>query len=250
MRILVTGGFGFIGSALIKKLLSNPNNKILNIDAEMSQSMPESLNDFRNYNNYNHIKENINNYFQIEKIFNRFDPESIFHLAAESHVDRSIASPESFIKTNIIGTHNLLEITKKFISNNSKINNFKFIHVSTDEVYGSLDHESLSFKEGDAYAPNSPYSASKASSDLLVRAWNKSFKLPTIITHCSNNYGPWQFPEKLIPLIIHNALINKYLPIYGEGSNLVISTPDDASVIFQLVEDYFAAQVGEEDEDV
>ena len=219
MRILVTGGCGFIGSHLIKKLLKNKKNIVLNIDIIAKHSSKESLKDIAYNKKYKFKKCDINNYKNLKKIIFEFKPRIIFHLAAESHVDRSIESSFSFIKTNILGTFNLLEISRIYIAKHKKLK-FKFIHISTDEVYGELKQKEKKFIENSPYFPNSPYSASKASSDHLVRAWNKTYKLPTIITNCSNNYGPWQFPEKLIPLVIYKLINKKKLPIYGNGKNI------------------------------
>lgn len=218
MRIIVTGGLGFIGSNLIKALLKNKNNKVLNIDAMTYCAMPESLKYIKSNKNYLFKKLDLSNSKILDKVIINFNPNLIFHLAAESHVDNSINKPDSFIYSNIIGTYNLLNSCLKIYKNNNK---FKFIHISTDEVFGSIKNKKLkSFVENSKYAPNSPYSASKASSDLLVRAWNKTYGLPIIITNCVNNYGPWQFPEKLIPVVISCCLKNKPIPVYGNGKNI------------------------------
>jgi len=220
MKILVTGGSGFIGSTLVKLLLEK-NYKVLNIDKLSKQSVNESLDKYKKNKNYFFKKIDINNYKKLEKIFFEFKPHSIFHLAAESHVDRSIKNPEIFIKTNILGTYNLLEISKNFYQKNKFSKRFIFIHVSTDEIYGSLSKRNYNkFNENTNINPSSPYSASKACSDLLVNAWNKTFNLPIIITNCSNNFGPWQFPEKLIPIVIYNAIRKKSIPIFGNGKNI------------------------------
>jgi len=219
MKIIVTGGFGFIGSCLIKKLIEE-SHEVLNIDIKTYASMPETLDSYNENNNLKNIKINISDFVKINKIFNKFQPDTIFHLAAESHVDNSINSSRVFIDTNIIGTYSLLEAARGYLKNKPK-NKFIFIHVSTDEVYGSLlNNNQKPFKEDDKFAPNSPYSASKTSSDLLVRAWYKTYNLPTITTNCCNNFGPWQFPEKLIPLIINNCIKKKKIPIYGNGQNI------------------------------
>ncbi len=218
MNILITGGLGFIGINLINKLLSNKKNKILNIDKESSFSTKNNNLLFNKSNNYKFIKIDLAKYNLLYKKIDKYRPDIIFHLAAESHVDRSIKDPDNFIFSNIIGTYNLLKISNFLFKKNKK---FKFLYVSTDEVYGSLGlNENKFFTENSNYKPNSPYSASKAAGDLLVRSWNKTFKLPTITTHCSNNYGPWQNPEKLIPLVINNILHNKKIPIYGNGKNI------------------------------
>tara|TARA_B100001123_G_C15325480_1_gene1029385 strand:+ start:2385 stop:3392 length:1008 start_codon:yes stop_codon:yes gene_type:complete len=221
MRIIVTGGCGFIGSTLIKKLITNKKNLVLNIDSLNKVSMPESLNKIKINKNYHFKKTDIRNKKKLLEIILEFKPNRIFHLAAESHVDRSITNPDSFLTSNIIGTYNLLESSKIFLSKNKKFTkNFKIIHVSTDEVYGSLNFKERAFKETNKFLPNSPYSASKASSDLICRAWFKTYKIPVITTNCSNNYGPWQFPEKLIPVVISKILQNKKIPIYGSGKNI------------------------------
>ncbi|HCK03470.1 MAG TPA: dTDP-glucose 4,6-dehydratase [Methylophilaceae bacterium] len=218
MRILITGGLGFIGSVLVRKLMDTTNYEILNIDNCTYAAMPESLQGRENESRYEFQKIDITNYEAIKKSITGFKPNKIFHLAAESHVDRSIDNPSAFINTNILGTYNILQSLK--LSRDMLPKNFIFIHISTDEVFGTLSFEDKPFNEQSPYQPNSPYSASKASSDLLVRAWNETYKLKVAITNCSNNYGPWQNPEKLIPKIIFNALENNPIPIYGNGQNI------------------------------
>ena len=218
MRILITGGLGFIGSALIRELLNHANLEIMNIDKCSYASMPEALEGKENQENYKFEKIDITNSHDVNKIISTFKPNKIFHLAAESHVDRSIDGPEDFLQTNIMGTFNILEAVRNNLSNLPA--DFIFIHVSTDEVYGSLQMDEPLFVESSEYKPNSPYSASKASSDLLVRAWNKTYGIRSVITNCSNNYGPWQNPEKLIPKTIMNALTENHIPIYGKGINI------------------------------
>ena len=221
MKIIVTGGLGFIGSALIRYLINKTNNKILNIDILSKVSMPEALEGLNKSKNYKFLKLNIVNKVKIENAITKFSPDLVFHLAAESHVDNSITSPLDFIKSNIVGTFNLLESCRKYLKRKpSKLTKFRLIHISTDEVYGSLKIKQKAFDEKSQYQPNSPYSASKASSDHLVRAWYQTYGIPSIITHCSNNYGPWQFPEKLIPLMISRGIQNKSMPIYGDGKNI------------------------------
>ena len=215
-KILVTGGCGFIGSNFIINELKNTNNKILNLDLLTYAGNIDNLKTINNHENYSFIKGDIANQKCVQSIFNNFAPDSIINFAAESHVDRSIDSPNEFINTNVIGTLNLLQCARQYHNKNKS---FKFLHVSTDEVYGSLEKNGL-FTEETPYAPSSPYSASKASSDHLVRAWGKTYDLPVLITNCSNNYGPFQFPEKLIPLMIANCIDNKHLPIYGKGDNI------------------------------
>ena len=216
--ILVTGGCGFIGSNFIKKILQKDSSiYIINLDKLTYAGNLMNLSSISN-KRYTLVKGDICDKRLVESLFNKYNFQSVVHFAAESHVDRSIDGPSDFIQTNIVGTLNLLEYSKKFYLK-SKNKNFKFLHVSTDEVYGSLGI-SGKFLENSPYAPSSPYSASKAGSDHLVRAWNKTYDLPVLITNCSNNYGPYQFPEKLIPLMIINALNNKSLPVYGKGHNV------------------------------
>jgi len=198
--------------------------------------MPESLAKIRGNKNYSFKKIDINLARDLYKVFNDFAPNTVIHLAAESHVDRSIVGSKEFINTNIIGTYNLLEAARN--SWGESLSNKKFLHVSTDEVFGSLTKEERPFIEEDKYYPNSPYSASKASSDLLVRAWSVTYNLPTIVTNCSNNYGPWQFPEKFIPVIISNAIEGKRIPVYGKGENIRdwIFVEDHVKALIEIVE--------------
>ena len=218
MRILVTGGLGFIGSSVIRNLVTKEFHKIINLDNETYAASKNSLSSVDNNSQYVFQKGDITDKKLIGEIFYKFKPQFVMNLAAETHVDRSITNPEKFINTNINGTFNLLEISRKYLREcpQEVKNVFRFHHISTDEVFGSLGKEGL-FREDSCYKPNSPYSASKASSDHLVRAWNHTFNIPTIITNCSNNYGPYQYPEKLIPLTISNALGGKSIPIYGNG---------------------------------
>lgn len=239
MNYLITGGSGFIGSALIKFLIKNTRCEILNIDKLTYASSSDSLLDISQNSNYSFIKADICNKELISKHIFDFKPNVVMHLAAESHVDRSIDTPSEFINTNILGTSILLECFREYWVNSSRKNKnefFCFHHISTDEVYGSLDAGGK-FKEDTAYDPSSPYSASKASADHLVRAWNKTYKLPTIITNCSNNYGPFQFPEKLIPTLILNALEGKKLPIYGDGSQVRdwLYVEDHVAALYKVV---------------
>jgi len=218
MNILVTGGAGFIGSELIRFLINNTTHNVLNIDKLTYAGNLASLDVISSDPRYSFKKEDITNRDRIAKIFEDFQPDVIFHLAAESHVDNSIKGPLDFVNTNIVGTAVLLDVSYNYWVNcdSDKKKAFKFQHISTDEVYGSLDADCF-FTENTPYDPSSPYSASKAGSDHLVRAWHKTYKLPTLITNCSNNYGPHQFPEKLIPLVVLNAIQGKSLPIYGNG---------------------------------
>ena len=218
-KILVTGGLGFIGSTAIKMILSKTHDEVLNIDKHSYASMPEALNLVESSTRYSFLKIDISQYELTKKVISDYAPDVILHLAAESHVDNSINSPKEFIESNIIGTYNLLQATNELWTDEDRLNK-KFIHVSTDEVYGSLEQNEAPFTESTKYSPNSPYSASKASSDMLARAWYKTFGIPVIITNCSNNYGPWQFPEKLIPVVIKKALNHEKIPIYGDGLNI------------------------------
>jgi len=218
MRVLVTGGAGFIGSSVIRHLINDYKAKVLNVDKLTYAGNPESLKEVNDNLLYRFEHIDICDAVEIERVFQEFQPDKVMHLAAESHVDRSIDGASEFIQTNVVGTYVLLEQAKRYWSaHKDKKSNFVFHHVSTDEVYGDLEGTSALFTEEMAYEPSSPYSASKASSDHFVRAWYRTYGLPIVITNCSNNYGPFQFPEKLIPLMILNALEGKALPIYGDG---------------------------------
>ncbi len=218
--ILVTGGAGFIGSALIRNLIINTNYNIINVDSLTYAGNLESIPSNIISEKYHFIKCDICENELVSNIFNKYKPNLVFHLAAESHVDRSIDSPEIFLKTNILGTYNLLNASRGLLDQQKKEFPFRFHHISTDEVYGDLlDEESL-FNENTPYSPSSPYSASKASSDHIVRAWGRTYGIPYSISNCSNNYGPYQFPEKLIPHMIINALEGRKLPIYGDGTQI------------------------------
>tara|TARA_B100002052_G_scaffold298106_1_gene330576 strand:- start:2268 stop:3314 length:1047 start_codon:yes stop_codon:yes gene_type:complete len=219
MKILLTGGSGFIGSNFILNFIEN--HQILNYDLITYAGSNNNLDTIKNHKNYTFQKGDIKNHVLLDQVINEFAPDSIINFAAESHVDRSIDGPKVFIETNILGTYEMLNSTLKYFKSldGNKKESFRFIHISTDEVYGSLGHKGK-FSESTPYSPSSPYSASKASSDHLAKAWYHTYKLPVIITNCSNNYGPYQFPEKLIPLIISNCLSNKELPIYGDGLNI------------------------------
>ena len=237
--IFITGGAGFIGSAVIRYLLKNTNMNVINIDkltyAGNLESIPKKLMQGK----YSFEKVDICNKDKIRKLFKKYKPDCIMHLAAESHVDRSIENADAFIKTNIFGTYNLLEESKYYCTSldADRKNFFRFHHVSTDEVYGDLSLSDNSFQENTKYDPSSPYSASKASSDHLVRAWGRTFNLPILITNCSNNYGPYHFPEKLIPHIIINALNGKHLPIYGSGLQIRdwLYVDDHAEALFKVI---------------
>jgi dTDP-glucose 4,6-dehydratase len=217
--LLVTGGAGFIGSALIRELIQNSTYTIVNIDKLTYAGNLESLTTVATNPRYKFEQVDICDKAQIQRIFHNYQPVGILHLAAESHVDRSINASAVFINTNIIGTYNLLECAREYYTKLNPRGQFKFVHISTDEVFGSLGPGGY-FNETTAYDPRSPYSASKASSDMLVQSWYHTYKLPTIITNCTNNYGPYHFPEKLIPLCINQALAGKPLPIYGTGENV------------------------------
>ena len=222
-RILITGGAGFIGSAVIRHLIDNTNHSVINVDKLTYAGNLESLTSIENSDRYIFEQVDICDAREVKRVFNEQQPDIIMHLAAESHVDRSIDDPDEFIQTNIVGTYVLLKEGRNYWESlkGDKKDGFKFHHVSTDEVYGDLEGtEEDGFTEKTSYAPSSPYSAAKASSDHLVRAWQRTYKFPTLITNCSNNYGPYQFPEKLIPLIILNALEGKDLPIYGNGKQI------------------------------
>jgi len=221
-KLLITGGAGFIGSAVIRHIINNTNHSVINVDKLTYAGNLESLESIENNARYSFERVDICNATEIKRVFKEYQPDIVMHLAAESHVDRSIDGPGEFIQTNIVGTYILLEEARGYWSGleSDKKDSFKFHHVSTDEVYGDLEGTDNLFTEETPYAPSSPYSAAKASSDHLVRAWQRTFKFPTLITNCSNNYGSYQFPEKLIPLIILNALEGKDLPIYGNGKQI------------------------------
>ncbi|WP_342650257.1 dTDP-glucose 4,6-dehydratase [Pseudomonas sp. REB1044] len=222
MRILVTGGAGFIGSALIRHLIGHTDHQVLNLDKLTYAGNLESLQPIAQDSRYEFVQADIGDQAAVSATLERFQPQAIMHLAAESHVDRSIDGPAAFIQANITGTYTLLEATRAWWSAQPAEARaaFRFHHISTDEVYGDLHDENDLFRETTPYAPSSPYSASKAASDHLVRAWHRTYGLPVLITNCSNNYGPYHFPEKLIPLMILNALAGKPLPVYGNGQQV------------------------------
>ena len=222
-NILVTGGLGFIGSNFIRLLLKRGEfDQVINFDKQTYAGNPENLQDLEKENSYHFIQADICDGNSVLQALEDYEVDAVVNFAAESHVDRSIDGPEPFVHTNVVGTLRLLESTKSYLAEvaGDKRDAFRFLHVSTDEVYGSLKPEDPAFCETTPYAPNSPYSASKASADHLVRAYHHTFGLPVLTTNCSNNYGPYQFPEKLIPLMILNACEGKNLPIYGDGSNI------------------------------
>jgi len=237
-RFLITGGAGFIGSAVIRYLIQETAYEVINIDKLTYAGNLESLAGISGNNRYHFKQVDICSPDEIDQLFNKYQPHAVMHLAAESHVDRSINGPADFIHTNITGTYIMLEAARKFwmtLTEKDK-QQFRFHHISTDEVYGSLGTTGL-FTEQTAYDPSSPYSASKASSDHLVRAWHRTYGLPVVLTNCSNNYGPYQFPEKLIPLIILNALEGKPLPIYGKGDQVRdwLYVDDHARALYKVV---------------
>ena len=246
MKVLVTGGAGFIGSAVIRHLISETDATVLNLDRLTYAGNLQNLAAVDVSDRYFFEKVDICKLDEVQDIFDFFQPTHVMHLAAESHVDRSIDGPAQFIETNIVGTYNLLEVSRKYLEGLDRRSRdiFRFHHISTDEVYGDLPHPSVSpdaskhlFTEETAYAPSSPYSASKASADHLVRAWRRTYGLPTLITNCSNNYGPFHFPEKLIPLVILNALAGKPLPIYGAGDQIRdwLYVDDHAKALFMVL---------------
>ncbi len=239
MKILVTGGAGFIGSAVIRHIIQNTNNQVFNIDKLTYAGNLESLKEIDQHSNYEFKQIDICDTEQLTAAIDAFQPHAIMHLAAESHVDRSIDGPAAFIQTNIVGTYTLLEAARKYWMelDAEAQQNFRFHHISTDEVYGDLEGTTDLFTETTSYAPSSPYSASKASSDHLVRAWHRTYGLPVIVTNCSNNYGPYHFPEKLIPLVILNALDAKPLPVYGNGQQIRdwLFVEDHARALYKVV---------------
>ncbi|GAA6138928.1 dTDP-glucose 4,6-dehydratase [Arenicella sp. 4NH20-0111] len=236
--VLLTGGAGFIGSALVRYLINETDATVINIDKLTYAGSLHSLGGADANERHHFHQEDIVDVDAMRRLVNQYQPDLIMHLAAESHVDRSIDGPGEFIQTNIIGTYNLLEVAREYYEglDGEKRESFKFHHISTDEVYGSLGESGL-FTETTRYKPNSPYSASKASSDHLVRAWNKTYKLPVVISNCSNNYGPFQFPEKLIPLVIQKAISGEPLPIYGKGDNVRdwLFVDDHVKALWQIV---------------
>ncbi len=239
MRFLITGGAGFIGSAVIRHIIQNTEHEVLNVDKLTYAGNLESLISVSDNSRYQFSQTDICDRTALDQLFASFQPDAVMHLAAESHVDRSIDGPTAFIQTNIVGTYTLLEATRKYwlSLNEDEKQNFRFHHISTDEVYGDLEGTTDLFTETTPYAPSSPYSASKASSDHLVRAWHRTYGLPIIVTNCSNNYGPYHFPEKLIPLVILNALDAKPLPVYGNGQQIRdwLFVEDHARALYQVV---------------
>ena len=246
MKLLITGGAGFIGSAVIRYIITHTNDEVVNLDKLTYAGNLESLAAVSDNSRYAFEQVDICNRAEVDRVLAQHQPDAIMHLAAESHVDRSIDGPADFIETNIVGTYTLLEATRQYWAalEAEKKANFRFHHISTDEVYGDLPHPSETpnaqehlFTEQTAYAPSSPYSASKASSDHLVRAWQRTYGLPVLVTNCSNNYGPYHFPEKLIPLMILNALEGKPLPVYGKGDQIRdwLYVEDHARALYKVV---------------
>ncbi|AGP43776.1 dTDP-glucose 4,6-dehydratase 2 [compost metagenome] len=239
MKIIVTGGAGFIGSAVARHIINDTQDQILVLDSLTYAGNPESLATIADNERYSFEQVDICNRQELDRVFADFKPDAVMHLAAESHVDRSIDGPAAFIETNIVGTYTLLEATRQHWSalDAQAKQAFRFHHISTDEVYGDLHGTDDLFTETTAYSPSSPYSASKAASDHLVRAWLRTYGLPTVVTNCSNNYGPYHFPEKLIPLIILNALDGKPLPVYGNGAQVRdwLYVEDHARALYTVV---------------
>jgi dTDP-glucose 4,6-dehydratase len=246
MKIIVTGGAGFIGSAVVRHIINHTEHSLLNVDKLTYAGNLESLSSVADHPRYQFSRTDICDRAALDQIFAEFQPDAVMHLAAESHVDRSITGSAAFIETNILGTYQLLEATRQYWQAlpAEQQGRFRFHHISTDEVYGDLEGTTDLFTETTAYAPSSPYSASKASSDHLVRAWQRTYGLPVVLTNCSNNYGPYHFPEKLIPLIILNALNGKPLPVYGNGQQIRdwLYVEDHARALVQVVSE---AKVGE-----
>lgn len=244
-KILITGGAGFIGSAVVRWLINNSEHSVIVLDKLTYSGNLSALKAVENSPRYHFVQADICNLDALKTIFSKHKPDKILHLAAESHVDRSISDSSDFISTNIIGTHNLLEASlEHWRTSASTYDDFIFHHVSTDEVFGDLGETEGQFSELTPYAPNSPYSASKAASDHLVRAWHKTYGLPTIVSNCSNNYGPYQHPEKLIPMVISNAIMGKNIPVYGNGLQIRdwLYVDDHVAALMCIL---FAGEVGQ-----
>ena len=239
MKILVTGGAGFIGSAVVRHIINDTTDSVINVDKLTYAGNLNSLDAVAANSRYTFEQVDICNKFELERVFSIYQPDVVMHLAAESHVDRSIDGPAAFIETNIVGTYTLLEVARGYWNglDAQRKSAFRFHHISTDEVYGDLHGTDDLFTESTSYAPSSPYSASKASSDHLVRAWHRTYGLPVLLTNCSNNYGPYHFPEKLIPLMILNALAGKPLPVYGKGNQIRdwLYVEDHARALYKVV---------------
>jgi dTDP-glucose 4,6-dehydratase len=240
MKLLLTGGCGFIGSAVVRHLMRRTDHVVINVDKLTYAASEEALEEARGHNRHVMIRADISNAAAMRQVFATHQPDAVMHLAAESHVDRSIDGPAAFIQTNIVGTFTLLEEARRYVATLAPRyrGSFRFHHVSTDEVFGALGPNDAPFDETTRYDPRSPYSASKAGSDHLVRAWFHTYGLPVIVSNTANNYGPWQFPEKLIPLVMLNALESKSLPVYGDGSNQRdwIFVEDHATALVRVLE--------------
>lgn len=239
MKFLITGGAGFIGSAVIRHIIDSTTDYVINVDKLTYAGNLESLLSVSDSDRYSFEQVDICDRSELDRIFRQHQPDAVMHLAAESHVDRSIDGPAAFIETNIVGTYTLLEAARKYLQDldEERKKSFRFHHISTDEVYGDLEDPEDLFTETTSYAPSSPYSSSKASSDHLVRAWQRTYGLPTMVTNCSNNYGPYHFPEKLIPLMILNALEGKPLPVYGKGNQVRdwLYVEDHARALYKVI---------------
>jgi dTDP-glucose 4,6-dehydratase len=240
MKLLLTGGCGFIGSAVVRYLLRSTDHVVINVDKMTYAASEDALEEGLRHNRHILVKADIADASAMRQVFATHDPDAVMHLAAESHVDRSIDGPADFVQTNVVGTFILLEAARRHYAAMppDRKAGFRFHHVSTDEVFGALEHGDAPFTETTPYDPRSPYSATKAASDHLVRAWSHTYKLPTIVSNTCNNYGPWQFPEKLIPLVTLNALEGKDLPVYGDGSNMRdwLFVEDHAEALMRVVE--------------
>ena len=244
-KILITGGAGFIGSAVVRWLINNSEHSVIVVDKLTYSGNILSLTSVENSSRYHFVQADICDLETLKTIFSKYKPDKILHLAAESHVDRSISDSSEFMSTNIIGTHNLLEVSLEHWRRSSfRDDDFIFHHVSTDEVFGDLGETEGQFSELTPYSPNSPYSASKAASDHLVRAWHKTYGLPTVVSNCSNNYGPYQHPEKLIPMVISNAMRGKNIPVYGDGLQIRdwLYVDDHVAALMSIL---FAGEVGQ-----
>ncbi len=240
MKVLLTGGCGFIGSAVVRHLLRATDHGIVNVDKMTYAASEDALEEGRGHDRHTLIRADITDAAAMREVFETHDPDAVMHLAAESHVDRSIDGPSDFVQTNVVGTFTLLEAARRHYAGLTPARRaaFRFHHVSTDEVFGALEHADPPFTEATAYDPRSPYSATKAASDHLVRAWHHTYGLPTLVSNTCNNYGPWQFPEKLIPLVTLNALQGKDLPVYGDGSNIRdwLFVDDHAAALVRVLE--------------
>jgi dTDP-glucose 4,6-dehydratase len=246
MKLLLTGGCGFIGSAVVRHLLQHTDHIVANVDKMTYAASEDALENALHHPRHTLFKADIADAASMRDVFESFDPDAVMHLAAESHVDRSIDGPSDFVQTNVVGTFTLLEAARRHYQGltSPRKSAFRFHHVSTDEVFGALEHDDPPFTETTPYDPRSPYSATKAASDHLVRAWQHTYGLPTIVSNTCNNYGPWQFPEKLIPLVTLNALEGKDLPVYGNGSNMRdwLFVEDHAAALVRVVENGMAGE--------